>query len=167
MAFGPRYHVPFRRRRQGKTNFKRRLALLKSKKTRAVVRKSHTGISIQLVEYRADGDRVLAHGTYSDLKKLGWTYSLTDTSASYLTGLIAGKNAVKNDIEEAVYDIGLMEPAKGSRVFAVLKGLIDAGLEIPRGEKKFPTYDRISGKEKGDPNFTKAFETMRSKILEM
>ena len=92
---------------------------------------------------------------------------MTDTSASYLTGLIAGKNALKNDIEEAVYDIGLMEPVKGSRVFAVLKGLIDAGLEIPRGEEKFPTYDRISGKEKGDPNFTKAFETMRSKILEM
>ena len=167
MAHGPRYHVPFRRRRKGKTNYRRRLALLRSNKPRAVIRKSHSGISIQLVKYDTEGDKVLAHGTYNDLKKLGWSHSLTDTTASYLTGLIAGKNAVKNDIEEAVYDIGLIEPVAGSRIFAVLKGLLDAGLEIPHGEEKFPTEDRISGKHKGDESFSKEFETIKSKILEM
>jgi len=41
MATGPRYRVPFRRRREGRTNYHRRLRLLLSKKPRMVCAEAH------------------------------------------------------------------------------------------------------------------------------
>jgi large subunit ribosomal protein L18 len=167
MGEGPRYHVPFRRRREGKTDYRSRLALLKSGKPRAVVRKSLSGTTVQFIEYDETGDRVLAQAMYSDLKKMGWKHSLKDTSASYLVGLLAGVRASKADRKEAVLDMGLQEPVAGSRVFAALKGLIDSGIDIPHGDSIFPDEERIEGKHKEGDGFRKDFESMKKKILEM
>lgn len=167
MGQGPRYHLPFRRRREGKTNYRSRLALLKSQKTRAVVRKSLSGTTVQFIEYDETGDRVLAQAVHSDLKKLGWKHSLKDTTASYLVGLLAGVRAAKVDQTEAVLDMGLQEPVAGSRVFAALKGLIDSGIDIPHGDSVIPGEDRISGKHKEIKGFEDDFESMKKKILEM
>ncbi|MCL2549939.1 MAG: 50S ribosomal protein L18, partial [Methanimicrococcus sp.] len=49
MATGPRYKVPMRRRREGRTNYHSRLALLLSKEDRVVVRKSTRNLQIQLI----------------------------------------------------------------------------------------------------------------------
>ena len=49
MATGPRYKVPFRRRREGRTNYHLRLKLLLSRQDRVVVRKSARNIQIQLI----------------------------------------------------------------------------------------------------------------------
>lgn len=167
MSDGPRYHMPFRRRREGKTDYRSRLALLKSKKPRAVVRKSLSGTTVQFIRFHNTGDLVLAQAGYKDLRKLGWKHSLKDTSASYLVGLLAGVRAGRSDLKEAVLDIGLNEPTTGSRVFATLKGLIDSGLDIPHGEGRFPDQDRIEGKHKDVKGFKDDFEAMKNKILEM
>lgn len=167
MAEGPRYHVPFRRRKEGKTNYRARLNLVKSGLPRAVVRKSLSGTTIQLIDYHTDGDRVLVQAGYGDLKKMGWNHSLKDVSASYLVGLLAGVKATKADVGTAVLDIGLQEPVKGSKVFAALKGLLDAGLDIPHKDTIFPANDRIEGKTKEIDGFEKDFESMKNKILEM
>ncbi|MDG6225720.1 MAG: 50S ribosomal protein L18 [Candidatus Thermoplasmatota archaeon] len=166
MASGPRYSVQYRRRRIGKTNYRKRLALLKSRKVRAVVRKSLSGTSVQFVDIDLGGDRVLAHATYADLRKMGWKHSLKDTTASYLTGLLAGIRARSSDIDEAVLDIGLNEPIKGSKVFAALKGMLDSGLDISHGEGMFPSDDRIDGSVKGDDGTIAAFEEMKKRIME-
>ena len=167
MAHGPRYHVPFRRRREGKTDYRARLALLKSGIPRAVVRRSLTGTQVQLIEYHENGDKVIVQAGSSDLKKMGWEHSLKDVPASYLVGLMAGVKAGKAEIPEAVLDIGLNEPTKGSKVFAALKGLLDAGMEIPHGDGIFPADDRIEGESKDAKGFKEAFETMKNRILEM
>ena len=167
MAQGPRYHMAFKRRRKGKTDFRSRLALLKSGKVRAVVRRSLTGPQIQMVSYDDTGDRIVTQASYVDLKKLGWKHSLKDTTACYLVGLIAGKRAHAEDISEAVLDIGLQEPTKGGRVFAALKGLLDAGIEIPHGDEMIPEDDRISGKARGKEGLEGDFEAFRTKIMEM
>jgi len=151
MAHGPRYHVPFRRRREGKTDFRARLALLRSGKTRAVLRRSLSGMNVQLIDAAENGDRVLVQAGYKDLEKLGWKHSVKDTTASYLVGLLAGKKAGQSGIEEAVLDIGLHEP----------------GMDIPHGEEMFPDDDRLAGKHKEIDGFAKDFEAMKKKILEM
>jgi large subunit ribosomal protein L18 len=166
MADGPRYHVAYRRRREGKTDYKRRLALLKSRVPRAVVRKSLSGTTVQIIEFTPEGDKVLAQASYTDLRKLGWEFSVKDTTASYLTGLLAGKRALSADVSEAVLDIGLNEPVKGSKVFTALKGLIDAGMEIPHGEEIFPSDERISGGWRNDERYSSAFEEIKNKIME-
>lgn len=166
MASGPRYHVQFRRRRTGKTDYRKRLALLKSRKVRAVVRKSLSGTSVQFVDFSVEGDRVLAQATYADLRKMGWQHSLKDTSASYLTGLLAGRRAQASEITEAVLDIGLNEPTKGSKVFATLKGILDSGIDVNYGEGMFPEEDRIDGTVKSDDRFNEAFKDMKKRIME-
>ena len=54
MTQGPRYHVKPRRRREGKTDYRKRLRLLRSGKVRMVVRKSLKNTQIQLIEYKED-----------------------------------------------------------------------------------------------------------------
>ena len=56
-ATGPLFDVHFRRRREGRTNYGSRLALLKGKTPRLVIRKLNKGVLVQLVEYSEKGGR--------------------------------------------------------------------------------------------------------------
>ncbi len=144
MARGPRYRVPLRRRREGKTDYYRRLKLVKSGKPRLVVRKTLNYIIVQVVEARVEGDRVIAAAHSRELGKLyGWLGGGKNTCAAYLTGLLAGYRALAKGVREAVLDIGLNVPSKGSRVFAALKGALDSGLKIPHSEEVLPSEDRL------------------------
>ncbi len=146
MARSARYHVPFRRRRDGKTDYRKRLALLKSDSTRLVVRRSLNHIAVQLVNYIPQGDQVVFTQTSKVLKTMGWTYGTSNIPAAYLVGYLVGKEALKQGISNVVLDIGRIKPVKGSRVFATLKGAVDAGLEIPHGESVLPPEDRLFGR---------------------
>ncbi len=145
MASGPRYSVKFRRRREGKTNFKSRLALVKSRKPRMVVRKTSTNIIVQFITYAPEGDKVLGTALSGELKALGWKYSTKSTPAAYLTGYLASKR-VAGKVSEAVLDIGLSCSRKGAKIFAALKGALDGGIKIPHGKEILPSEDRIKGK---------------------
>lgn len=145
MAMDARHRVSFRRRREGKTDYRARLALIKSNLPRAVVRRTLKNINIQFIEYDVKGDRVLVAATATELKKFGWTRSTSNVSAAYLAGWLAGKRALQKGIESAVLDMGLRRPSRGNKTFAALKGLLDAGVEIPHGEGIFPSEDRIQG----------------------
>jgi len=146
MGRGPRYRVPWRRRREGKTNYRRRLALIRSGKPRLVVRKTLNYIIVQVVEPAIEGDRIIAAAHSRELvKKYGWKGGTKNTSAAYLTGLLAAYRARLNGVEEAVLDIGLQDPVPGARVFAALKGALDAGLNIPHSEDILPSWERIRG----------------------
>jgi len=146
MGRGPRYRVPWRRRREGKTNYRKRLALIRSGKPRLVVRKTLNYIIVQVVEPAIEGDKVIAAAHSRELvKKYGWKGGAKNTGAAYLTGLLAAYRARLNGVEEAVLDIGLQDPVPGARVFAALKGAVDAGLRVPHSEEILPTWERIRG----------------------
>ncbi|NOY11893.1 MAG: 50S ribosomal protein L18 [Archaeoglobi archaeon] len=145
MARGPRYRVPYRRRREGKTNYRKRLKLLLSRKPRLVVRVTNRRVIAQVVEYHPDGDRTLVYADSKELEKFGWKGDLNNTPAAYLTGLLVGKKAREAGIEEAILDIGLRTPSRGARVFAVLKGAVEAGLEVPHSEEILPDESRLRG----------------------
>jgi large subunit ribosomal protein L18 len=145
MAKNAIYTVHYRRKREGKTHYGRRLELLKSSKPRLIIRRSNTAINIQFVTYEKDGDKVLATFHSSQLEKYGWKYSKKSLPAAYLAGLAAGK-LVSKQVKEAILDLGLQTPHKGSKLYAALKGVIDAGVAIPCSETVFPSEDRLSGK---------------------
>ncbi len=163
MGSGPRYKVAFRRRREGRTDYRSRQKLLRGGVPRAVVRTSLRHSSVQLVAYDAKGDRVLATAHSSELIELGWNKSTGNLPAAYLTGYLAGLRAKAKGVEEAVLDIGLREPIKGSACFAVLKGLLDAGIEVPHGEEILPPEDRIKGKHIS-PEMDKLVEDVKNKM---
>lgn len=146
MAKNARYKVPMRRRREGKTNYRKRYEMVKSKKIRVVVRRTNNYVIVQFVYSTPIGDFTLAATHSRELVKLfGWRGGTKSTPAAYLTGLLAGFRAKKLGITYAIPDIGLHRPVRGSRVFAALKGVIDAGISIPCSEDMFPTMDRIRG----------------------
>jgi len=142
---GARKRIPFRRRREGRTDYRRRLRLLRSGRVRAVVRKSLNQMQVQIIRYDGHGDRVLVSAVSRELRDLGWTGSAGNVPAAYLTGLLAGRRAAGAGITDAVLDLGVQKPAVGGRVFAAAKGLIDGGVALPHGDGVFPSDDRIRG----------------------
>ncbi len=147
--------VPFRRKREGKTNYKKRLGLVSSGLPRMVIRKTNKNVTAQLVKSSDEGDKVIASAHTNELKKYGWKCARRNLPAAYLTGLLCGLKAKKAGVKNAILDIGMHPPIKGSVVFAALKGSIDAGLEIPHSEEALPSEERISGKHIESNNVTK------------
>ena len=145
MATSPRTRVPFRRRREGRTDYRTRLGLLKSGETRVVVRRTNGNVIVQFVDWAETGDMVKTTAVGQELAKMGWKGSAKSTPAAYLTGLLAGKRAMETGIDEAVLDIGRHAPVKGSKVFAALKGIVDAGVWVPHSDEMFPAEDRLNG----------------------
>lgn len=145
MARGPRYNLPFRRRREGRTSYRKRKRLVTSGIPRLVVRPSNKHLTAQVVEARPEGDRVLASAHSSELKELGWKGSCGNLPAAYLTGLLAGRRAKAGGISEAILDIGVHARGPGSRIFAAAKGALKAGLTIPHDEKALPKQGRVRG----------------------
>ena len=165
MATGPRYHVEFRRRREGKTDFRHRKKLIASELPRAVVRCTSRNTTIQFINFDLKGDTITTSATTKELAKLGWNKATGNTPSAYLVGYLAGKKASEKGISNAVLDIGLRPPVKGSKVFAALKGMLDAGIEIPHGEDIFPAEERISGTHINE-EIPKIFESVLNKMKE-
>jgi large subunit ribosomal protein L18 len=102
---------------------------------------------VQFVEYNNIGDKILSSTLSKELKKTyKWNYSVGSTPAAYLTGLIAGKKALDVGIKTCILDIGRQRATKGSNLFAVMKGVIDAGISCPHNKDMMPTSDRLIGK---------------------
>lgn len=138
--------VQFRRKREGKTNYKKRLKILKSGMPRLVIRRSLNHVSVQIVNYSPEGDKVVVTVTSKALEKMGWPVKGNVPSA-YLTGLLIGKKAADLKIKHVVLDLGMHMSIKGSRIYALVKGAIDAGMDIPCGSDIFPSEERITGKD--------------------
>lgn len=146
MKMSQTFRLPFKRKSEGKTDYKKRLRLLESRLPRLVVRRSLKNIQAQIVQFDEKGDKTLASANSKSLKKLGWNFSCDNTPAAYLVGLAIGKVAVKNKISKAILDSGLYKSTRGNRIYAVVKGAIDAGLDVPVGGEIMPSDERISGK---------------------
>jgi len=160
---GTRQRVPFRRRRQGRTDYRRRLKLLRSGEARAVVRKSLSQVQVQIIDYDERGDRVRASAVSVELKDFGWSGTTGNVPAAYLTGLLAGRRAAEKGIKSAILDLGVQRPSPGGRLFAAAKGLADGGVEVPHGEDVFPSDERIRGSHLGDAR-AKAIAEVRTKV---
>ena len=153
MAYGKSQRLRPKRRRQGKTDYHRRLRLLRSGAPRAVVRVSNTQVICQLVSYNPGGDAILHSVNGKSLTdSCAWPEDASKKSipACYVAGYALGKKAVSAGNHQAVLDIGLAASSPGSRVFSALKGMIDAGLDIPHGTSVLPNEERLSGKHIDD-----------------
>jgi large subunit ribosomal protein L18 len=164
MSEGPRHRVPFRRRREGVTDYRSRLALLKSGLPRAVVRFSRGRVIVSITAYDPVGDRVLAVAESRELGQVGFPkLNSVSTPAAYLTGYLAGLRAKAGGHTTAVLDVGLRRPAAGGRLLGALKGLLDAGIEIPHGTTAFPKPDRLNGTHL-KPALSKPIETFKLEL---
>ena len=110
-----------------------------------VVRKTNTRVIVQLTEAKVIGDSTVAAAVSSELSKYGWDAGTGNLPAAYLTGLLAGLRADARGLKHAVLDVGLHPPVRGSRLYAALKGALDAGMDIPHNPDVLPDEARLSG----------------------
>lgn len=147
-----------RRRLEHKTDYKARLALLKSRSPRLVVRKSNRYVVAQLVISDVAQDRVIATANSKELIEKGWSKdlagSLKSLPAAYLTGMLLG-NKIKSEYKKAIADLGMYRNVKKSRIYAVIRGFIDSGIELPCDESMLPSDEDLQKNEKTKSSFTK------------
>ncbi len=146
MARGPRYHVPFRRRRNGKTDYRKRKIMILSNIPRFVVRCSLKHIYAQIIDAHSIGDKTLVSASSQEVsKKFGWKAYCRNLPMAYIIGFLIGYKALSQGIDRAILDIGLKKASKGGRVFATLKGAVDTGLNMQYNAKIMPPESRIRG----------------------
>lgn len=135
-----------RRRKERKTDYKLRKGLLKSGIPRIVVRKTNKYFIAQAVETHEAQDKVIGGVTSRELLEKGWDKktkgSLKSIPAGYLTGLLLAKKLGKG---RYITDLGMARTIAGSGIFAVVKGLIDGGLDISADKSIFPSEERLNG----------------------
>jgi large subunit ribosomal protein L18 len=100
---------------------------------------------VQFVNAKPNGDVTVADASSYGLGEYGWDLNGQNIPASYLTGYLAGKKALANGIDEAILDLGLQSNTNGSRIYAALKGVIDAGVEVPSSEDILPEEETVKG----------------------
>ncbi len=155
--------IPYRRKRDQKTNYRKRLGLLKSGKDRLVIRKSNKYITIQVVSFIPKGDKIIKSCTSQELVKLGWKFSCKNIPAAYLTGLLIASKMKSEKNKECIIDFGLHSPLKGyNKFYAVLKGAFEGKLSFPVDTKVLPTDDQVLGKTEA---MQKAVADLKKKIL--
>lgn len=140
-ATGATYKVPFKRRRQNKTNYYKRFIMLKTKKPRLVIRNSNKQLFLQIIEFVDNKDKTIFSVVSKELKKLGW-YPKANTPTAYLCGLLLAKKVSKP--LEVILDIGMARPTKGRILFAAALGAKDGGLKLNIDSSLVPE-NRING----------------------
>ena len=138
------YTKILRRIRENKTNYNRRKNMLMGHKDFVTVQISNENTQVQVIHPELTGDKVISSAHSRFLIKKGWKGSRKNIPAAYLTGYFAGKKALGKGTNSAILYSGTRQYTQ--RMAAALKGVTDAGLEIPADEKTFPTNDRINGK---------------------
>src|SRR6056297_2381945 len=137
-----------RRRKEGKTNYSKRRKLLEGGHLRLVVRKTNNYVIMQIIECNDAQDNVLYSVNTRELLNKGWPKdkkgSLKSIPAAYLGGLLLGSKA-KELKEKVILDQGLAPGTYGSRIYAVVKGIAEGGIEINYNEKISPSDERIKG----------------------
>jgi len=137
------YSKILRRLREEKTNYRKRGTMLMGKRDFITVNITNENTQVQVLKPGMTGDKVIASAHSRYLLEKGWKGSRKSIPAAYLTGYLAGKKALGQGAKDAILYTGTRRYTQ--RMAAALKGVIDAGVEVPADEETFPTDERING----------------------
>jgi large subunit ribosomal protein L5e len=144
-AYFKRYQTKFRRRRECKTNYHSRKALIiqdlnkyVTPKYRLVARITSGKVIAQIAYATLKGDKILAQATSAELKKYGLKNGFTSYSAAYATGLLLSRRLLKQlkldntfkgvaKIDGNMYDVST-QVAESRRPFTAV---LDIGIRRP------------------------------------
>ncbi len=132
-----------RRLRQEKTNYRKRRAMLMNKTPFITVNITNENAHVQVHRPEMKGDIVIASAHSGYLASKGWKGSRKNVPASYIVGYLAGKKAAASGTKSAILYSGTKHYTQ--RMSAALKGLVDAGLDVPSSPETFPPQERLDG----------------------
>ncbi|PQQ03362.1 60S ribosomal protein L5 [Prunus yedoensis var. nudiflora] len=137
-AYYKRFQVKYKRRREGKTDYRARIRLINQDKNkyntpkyRFVVRFTNKDIVAQIVSASIAGDLVLAAAYAHELPSYGLEVGLTNYAAAYCTGLLLARRVLKK--------LEMDDEYEGN-----VEGALDGGLDIPHSEKRFGGFSKDS-----------------------
>lgn len=146
-------------------------------KYRLVVRFSNRDIICQIIYSKIEGDYVLTAAYGHELGRYGIPVGQTNYSSAYAVGLLLARRTLAKlgldskyqgnqkvsgedyNVEaladgpkpfRAVLDVGLKRTSTGSKLFAVVKGACDGGIDVPHSVSRFAGYDTEGKKLKAD-----------------
>lgn len=106
-----RFQTKYRRRREGKTDYRARKRLVamdknkyQSRRYRFAVRFTNTKVITQIIYAEIDGDRVLTQATSAELKRYGLEVGLTNYAAAYATGLLCARRLLQKLGMDELYE---------------------------------------------------------------
>ena len=137
------YSKILRRLREEKTNYKKRGTMLMGKRDFITVNITNENTQVQILKPGMEGDKVVASAHSRYLLEKGWKGSRKSVPAAYLTGYLAGKKALGKGAKDAILYTGTRRYTQ--RMAAALKGVIDAGVQVPANEETFPPENRLNG----------------------
>ncbi|MEK6917433.1 MAG: 50S ribosomal protein L18 [Nanoarchaeota archaeon] len=153
-----------KRRKEFKTNYLKRLEMLKSGIPRVVFRKTNRYLISQYVESKEAQDKIIFGIDSRKILNYGWPKnlegSLKGVTAAYFLGLLTGKKIIKDKLKTPIIDFGLYRVLPKTKLHSFVKGMIDAGVKIKDKKENFPEEDR----EKGKHITSLKFEEIKSKI---
>ena len=117
--------------------------MLMGKRDFVTVNITNENTQVQILTPGMTGDTVVASAHSRYLLEKGWKGSRKSVPAAYLTGYLAGKKAIGKGAKGAIMYTGTRRFTQ--RMAAALKGVIDAGLEVPADPETFPANERING----------------------
>tara|TARA_B100001765_G_scaffold200612_1_gene153345 strand:+ start:602 stop:1015 length:414 start_codon:yes stop_codon:yes gene_type:complete len=104
---------------------------------------SNENTQVQIHQPKLTGDIVISSAHSRFLTQKGWKGSRKNIPAAYLTGYSAGKKALGKGTSSAIMYSGTRKYTQ--RMAAALKGIIDAGVDVPANEETFPPEARLNG----------------------
>jgi large subunit ribosomal protein L18 len=137
------YVHTLKRIRTHKTNYRKREALLISKLDFVTIKISNQNVIAQVLKPEIQGDIVRVSTHSRELRRYGWKGSLNSLPACFLVGLVLGRKALEKGVEKAVLYIG--NKPFTSRIAACMKGIVQAGINIPISSESYPTEHRLNG----------------------
>jgi large subunit ribosomal protein L18 len=137
------YVHTLKRIRTHKTNYRKREALLISKQEFVTIKISNQNVIAQVLKPEIQGDIVRVSTHSRELRRYGWKGSLNSLPACFLVGLVLGRKALEKGVDKAVLYIG--NKPFTSRIAACMKGIVQAGINIPISSESYPTEHRLNG----------------------
>ncbi|PKM92237.1 MAG: hypothetical protein CVU81_01555 [Euryarchaeota archaeon HGW-Euryarchaeota-1] len=127
----------YKRRREGKTYYQKRINLLLSRLPRLVVRFTNKHIICQIVEYGEKGDFVKA--TVFDNK---------NQNGCQKAGVKIGEKAKELGVKKMIFDLGLGQ--NKPRVIACARGVLSTGADVPFSFDEDETKDEEKVENKAE-----------------
>ena len=110
-AYFSRYQVKYRRRREGRTDYRQRKKLCtqaknkyQSPKYRLVVRFTNRFVICQIAYAMIDGDRILCQASSAELGRYDLNVGLKNYAAAYCTGLLCARRLLQKVGLDEVYE---------------------------------------------------------------
>ena len=137
--------------------------MLMGKRDFITVNITNENTQVQILKPGMAGDKVIASAHSRYLLEKGWKGSRKNVPAAYLTGYLAGKKALGQGAKDAILYTGTRKYTQ--RMAAALKGVVDAGVQVPADEETFPPEERINGEHLTVKNdVTKMKSTIDSEV---